>query len=758
MGKIFISYRRDDCHDFVERIHDHLVRELKGHYIFLDVEHNAIPPGQHYGVYLEKLVQESDVLLAMIGDKWLDIRDPNTGERRLNSPEDFVRIEIETGLKSKTVVIPVIASHIGKKSPIPPQEELPVSMQGLLDIQVIPVYRNPQFKASMEHLVETIRANLPREQRITPSLFIGSLFFVFLATAVVMYLLFGKSETPERIVATPNPSAIAVVLLTQVAETANAPSLTPSPDMTQTIQAIMAGIAAEQSTKQVADVPTATPTSSATPSPTSTRTPTEDASATAAVEVALNQQNTQAALIATSERATQDSQLTANAPTNTPRPTATATVTLTATVTPSPSSTPTRTLTLTPTPNLTATHEITATQIAKATLIYEQAIATLDAQMTATAALQNGEIVYHVDSFEEGNTDRELISVFLDGSNPLFLTANGADDVNPHWSPNGRHIVFETVRRGQRDIFTLDTWTDNEHQITNDQRVDFAPVWSPDGTKILYYAYESPQSPSQDIYLIDLVTMETTQLTTDGISCEPEWSPDGTQIVYVSRQITAGEDRDPYLYLMNADGSEQRPLNPDSPVFGTSPAWSPDGTEIAYEGIDGELYIVNADGSNTRPLTENGASNLEPDWSADSNWIAFQSNVNNDYDIYVIDREGNHLHAITYSTLNEHAPSWNPYARAEYLLVLPECPDNLPGRLIIGQMGRSIAESDLRIRAAPGLVDELLGRIPTSGVFTVLAGPECADGFTWWQIDYEGTIGWVSEGRDFVYWLEPVRR
>ncbi|MBZ0306174.1 MAG: TIR domain-containing protein, partial [Anaerolineae bacterium] len=326
MAKIFISYRRDDCRDHVERIHDRLVRDLKGHKIFLDVDN--IPGASHYEIILKDAVTECDVFLGIMGENWVDVSDPRTGHRRLEDPNDFVRIEVETALKNnKTKVIPVIA-HDAR---IPQSGELPEPIQELVKLQFVRVRRNPDFHRDMDNLVNTVRDYLPREQRISPLVFLGSIAAAVLATVLVMYLFLGGGEEPEKVVETLNPSAVAVVLLTSAAETANAPTLTPTIDITQTINAIMQGIITEQATKQVmivpTDIPTESPTQTSTPTASATATPTQDKTGTAAVQ----ETQTQMVLAATREHVIQESQLTANVPTNTPRPTATATRTSTPT-------------------------------------------------------------------------------------------------------------------------------------------------------------------------------------------------------------------------------------------------------------------------------------------------------------------------------------------------------------------------------------------------------------------------------------------
>jgi uncharacterized protein YraI len=50
----------------------------------------------------------------------------------------------------------------------------------------------------------------------------------------------------------------------------------------------------------------------------------------------------------------------------------------------------------------------------------------------------------------------------------------------------------------------------------------------------------------------------------------------------------------------------------------------------------------------------------------------------------------------------------------------------------------------------------VLTQIPSGGTFTVLAGPTCANGMNWWQVNYNGTVGWTAEGDASGYWLEPL--
>ncbi len=84
------------------------------------------------------------------------------------------------------------------------------------------------------------------------------------------------------------------------------------------------------------------------------------------------------------------------------------------------------------------------------------------------------------------------------------------------------------------------------------------------------------------------------------------------------------------------------------------------------------------------------------------------------------------------------------------------CPDSPPPQLVIGQQGQVTPGAANNVRAEPASSGELLGEIPGEGFFTVLSGPVCGDGMAWWEIDYDGLIGWTVEGQGDTYWVVSV--
>lgn len=87
------------------------------------------------------------------------------------------------------------------------------------------------------------------------------------------------------------------------------------------------------------------------------------------------------------------------------------------------------------------------------------------------------------------------------------------------------------------------------------------------------------------------------------------------------------------------------------------------------------------------------------------------------------------------------------------------CPAAPAPRLVIGGSGFVVPDlGNNALRDAPGLSEDgsnEIGVIPPNGQVTVLAGPECVSGYNWWQVNYDGQIGWTAEGEGNTYWLQP---
>lgn len=197
------------------------------------------------------------------------------------------------------------------------------------------------------------------------------------------------------------------------------------------------------------------------------------------------------------------------------------------------------------------------------------------------------------------------------------LTRGEGDDLGPRLSPDAGQIAFYSDRRGNFDIFRM-TWDGaGLTQLTAHPANDIAPAWSPDGTRI---AFASQRNGAYDIYTINNSGGQLTQLTTDpAADVSPAWAPDGGRIAWVR---VVGPDS-AAIWVMNADGSEQRALTPPLRYAG-GPQWSPDGSLIAFDyDHDGDgrnvPALINPDGSDLRrvsPKVDYGAYDfLVTSWS-----------------------------------------------------------------------------------------------------------------------------------------------
>ena len=155
--KIFISYRRSDSKIFTGRILDRLTRAFGNRNVFRDIE--DISAGRDFRRALSDAVNEADVMLVMIGPQWASITDAS-GNKRLFDPQDFVRFEVETGLKrSDVVVIPVLLLN----TPMPASEELPPELRELLYRNAVMIRDDPDFSTDLQRLVSQIRRIRPLE-------------------------------------------------------------------------------------------------------------------------------------------------------------------------------------------------------------------------------------------------------------------------------------------------------------------------------------------------------------------------------------------------------------------------------------------------------------------------------------------------------------------------------------------------------------------------------------------------------------------
>jgi hypothetical protein len=148
-GKIFISYRRDDDPSAAARVSDGLASRFGKANLFIDVD--SLLAGQRFDEELAKALAACDVLIAIIGQRWMDLLKAKitSGER------DYVREEIAAALPRRIVVIPARVGREGQLPRLPRAEDLPADIRDLALYQKQDV-THERFGRDIGELIEAI--------------------------------------------------------------------------------------------------------------------------------------------------------------------------------------------------------------------------------------------------------------------------------------------------------------------------------------------------------------------------------------------------------------------------------------------------------------------------------------------------------------------------------------------------------------------------------------------------------------------------
>jgi Tol biopolymer transport system component len=259
----------------------------------------------------------------------------------------------------------------------------------------------------------------------------------------------------------------------------------------------------------------------------------------------------------------------------------------------------------------------------------------------------------------ERGGNREIYIMNGDGSGPVNLSNNLAEDNFPDVSPDGTQIVFMTDRDGNNEIYVMGIDGSSPVRLTNSAGSEIMPTWSPDGSKIAFTRVHS--ASDRDVWVMNADGTGAVNLSNDAVDSEqPTWAPDGSQIAFRTNRDGNNE-----IYVMNADGSNQTNIS-NHPDWDGGPSWSPDGALIAFDtNRDGnfEVYVMAAaDGSNQVNLTNNpaldgGSANR---WTPDSRLITFRSERDGNEEIYTMNADGTNQQNRSGDPAQDRAATWVP--------------------------------------------------------------------------------------------------
>ena len=190
------------------------------------------------------------------------------------------------------------------------------------------------------------------------------------------------------------------------------------------------------------------------------------------------------------------------------------------------------------------------------------------------------------------------------------LTQGDSMAFSPRFSPDGRWVVFSLEQRGNTDIHIMDAATGAQRPLTQSSAIDTSPSFSPDGQRVVF---ESDRSGSPQLYVVPVTGGEPTRISFgEGRYGAPAWSPKGDMIAF-AKQL-GGKF---HIGIMRTDGSDEKILTES--FLDEGPTWAPNGRVVMFTrvtpGGNGEprLHSVDITGRNMRPLKLDFAAS-DPSW------------------------------------------------------------------------------------------------------------------------------------------------
>jgi len=264
--RIFISYRRSDSQHIADHIREKLADAFGDSAIFQDVEN--IAPGTDFRVEIRKALVGCRVMLVIIGNNWINIKD-DFGNRRLDNPNDFVRIEIETGLQDSGItVIPLLIDG----ARMPSESQLPVSIQSLAYKQAYEIHHGRLLKHDMETLIDFLRP--PKRDNGGLMRYVAAILALVVVIAalaiIVPPLITGANGTltptlTQAVIASTDAPTQPSDTATSEPSATHTPTTRPSDTFTPTTQ--------PSNTPEPTHTPTTQPSNTHTPTPTPTTQP-----------------------------------------------------------------------------------------------------------------------------------------------------------------------------------------------------------------------------------------------------------------------------------------------------------------------------------------------------------------------------------------------------------------------------------------------------------------------------------------------------
>jgi TolB protein len=289
----------------------------------------------------------------------------------------------------------------------------------------------------------------------------------------------------------------------------------------------------------------------------------------------------------------------------------------------------------------------------------------LDYQLPGLPNEPEGKIVFTCQIYRDSQRN-QICVMNADGSDQKRLTqADDADHFYPSVAPDGQSIVFSSNLSGDYEIYEMDFSGDLQRLTSMGE--SYAPEISPDGN---YIVFTHTRTTHPGVWVMNRDGTNPHPLTDFERwgAWDPVWSPDGDEILFASDTRGAVE-----LFTIHPDGSDLTQVTETNAIFGNERRirgrndWSPDGFMIASyigQNWNWDLFMVDQNGENLKLLTRGGNS-LAPSFSPDSQWITYTSYEHNPgvswaCEIYILRVDGSETRRLTDNGYCDWQPRWCP--------------------------------------------------------------------------------------------------